>query len=511
MADPEITPPTPLPPSPPVPQRNDPETFEDRFDAGWEYMFDTLRPGIDATAENVYGNALAAQHFAGRAADAETAATQAEEARDAAQGHAEDAEDYKNSAANFAAAAGAAAGVPAMEGKEGMALVVEPGPNPGDPPVAAWGDPVRIGSVIKAAFPPDDRYIETGKTYLQSAYPRLFDVVGVRPDYPVGSRWDAVSGLGSTAFQDGAVLPNGTMVAVGGTQQARRSLDDGQTWALSSGLTGNITGVIAVGESTFLAFGTGINGPYRSTNEGASFALSGYLGENMGVNAATALSDTVVLIQAGGQIRRSTDSGGTWTSLGAAPSGSAPYLFAVSETRALHCSLSGMSESDDAGSTWSAIPGAPANVARLVRVGGVLFGFSPATTSSGGTPARLFRSFDEGKTWQQIAGFSPVSVINTLTECEGRLIAAGTESYVIVSDDLGLSWQTVEFMEGATLGYRGSISTGSTVILLGGWTGTGASAAGRRSVSEFLYDTNTMFHVPYVPSAYGYKSLIKAA
>lgn len=165
MADKPIVPPTPLPESPPVPQRNDPATFEDRFDAGWEYMFEVLRPGIDATAENVYENALAAEERAvaadERATDAESAKQAAEDARDKAQEWAEGvepepgsksakawaenskeyrdgAEAYRDGAAVLAAAAGAAAGTPSMVGQEGKALFVTPGLNPGDPPIPAW-------------------------------------------------------------------------------------------------------------------------------------------------------------------------------------------------------------------------------------------------------------------------------------------------------------------------------------------------------------------------------------
>lgn len=143
MADKPIVAPTPLPDSPPVPQRNDPLTFEDRFDAGWEYMFEVLRPGIDDTAENVYENTLAAEERAvaadERATDAETAKQAAEDARDKAQDWAEGTEPapgaksakgwaqygeaqsqywagqsevFRNSAWDAAAAAGEAAGLP---------------------------------------------------------------------------------------------------------------------------------------------------------------------------------------------------------------------------------------------------------------------------------------------------------------------------------------------------------------------------------------------------------------
>lgn len=101
---------------PPVPQRNDEETFEDRSDAGWEFAFNTLPSYMQDTMDNVHQNAVATNERAlaadQRATDAETAKQAAEDARDAAAVHEQGAEDAKESAWVAAAAAGVSAGLP---------------------------------------------------------------------------------------------------------------------------------------------------------------------------------------------------------------------------------------------------------------------------------------------------------------------------------------------------------------------------------------------------------------
>lgn len=59
-----IVEPVPIPAAPPAPQRNDPETFEERNDAAVEYQFNTLPGAIDQQSEATYQNALAAEEQA---------------------------------------------------------------------------------------------------------------------------------------------------------------------------------------------------------------------------------------------------------------------------------------------------------------------------------------------------------------------------------------------------------------------------------------------------------------
>lgn len=60
---PIVNPPV-IPPAPPAPQRNDPDTFEERNDAAVEYQFNTLPPALNAISQATYDNAVTAMNAA---------------------------------------------------------------------------------------------------------------------------------------------------------------------------------------------------------------------------------------------------------------------------------------------------------------------------------------------------------------------------------------------------------------------------------------------------------------
>lgn len=229
MADTPILPPPAMPVAPPTPQRSDPNTFEEREDAFFDYVGTQMPNAMDAVAANVANNATVALEQARHAAtsasqagdsvtdaahevtkakaEAEKAQTEAAKAKSWAESEgppepgarsaktwAGESEVYRDASAAFAAAAGAAAGMPTMIGQEGKVLTVRPGPAPGDPPSVGWDFSAQVGDVVFSAGDlSGSGFVETGRVYLQSAYPELFAKVGLRADVIAGVKWKSIN------------------------------------------------------------------------------------------------------------------------------------------------------------------------------------------------------------------------------------------------------------------------------------------------------------------------------
>lgn len=540
MADKPIVAPTPLPESPPVPQRNDPLTFEDRFDAGWEYMFEVLRPGIDATAENVYENALAAEERAvaadERATDAESAKQAAEDARGKAQdwaegvepapgsksakGWAEEGESAANSAWAAAAAAGSSAGLPQplVPGKVLGATSTD---------TVGWVDSFKVGDLKYSLQPPGDGWLEVNRSYLQSQYPDLFDFLGLQPSTPVGFDWAPAGALGGNNFvRQIASFPDQNIIVAsvydGSTVTYLRSTDGGMTFAsVSTGAssTNNATGMITFDNGVIL-FTIDFYSVYRSTDFGATWepviSLPG--GPAAGnVRALIKLSDdrALILTTAGGFI--STDYGATWTKIHStvvevqAATEISPGAILTSATSPLLGESRPLAVSYDLGESWSLVPKPRPTfyTTSPIIVDDRGWIYVRDSDSSDGGSSKVYRAKGVGEPWELVLD-APAN-ISALAFSRGTLMAFAnsgtTQRFTYLSRNQGESWN---LLAPSPL----PITSAQPLVaqVSGGVYVAFNNNTGYRSIESFDYDTDEMFFVPAGPvdPSGNFNTLIKA-
>lgn len=519
---------------PPVPQRNDEATFEDRSDAGWEFAFNTLPGYMQDTMDNVHQNAVATNERAlaadQRATDAETAKTAAETAREKAQewaegaepapgsksakGWAEEGESAANSAWAAAAAAGSSAGLPQplVPGKVLGATSTD---------TVGWVDSFKVGDLKYSLQPPGDGWLEVNKTYLQSAYPGLYGVLGIQPSAPVGRKWTT-----------NAITNNSTYYNTAG-------------WAFSNGV------VLFTGRSSDWSL------IYKSTDWGQTFTENPGPSGHAGVpaNSMIGYDDGVTLAIASG-LRRSTDYGDNWTTVPLPTDPGTPVrVLKLSDDSSLVFTTTGVYRSSDQGVTWAKIYTTvlPGISAAAESAPGVIVVSSSGT--DGGISRPMYASFDYGYTWQMIPKPSPTFYTTWFaSDGEGAIYATsadGTDQQntkLFKCSAAGQPWELVFQVPEGSLSYA-LCSLGSVVVLNqlasgvkvwmtrnqaaswglvpnvtlpsridpvfvpvpGGVIVAGGMVA-RKSLQEFAYDTDTMFYVPGGPidDTGNFNTLIKA-
>jgi photosystem II stability/assembly factor-like uncharacterized protein len=245
----------------------------------------------------------------------------------------------------------------------------------------------------------------------------------IRRSTDAGASWSAVSsGVRHDLFDvwgEGA-----TFVAVGGAGTILRSADAGATWSsVASATSDSLLAVWGAG-STLIAVGTA-GTVVRSTDQGASWApvSSGTPFQLAGICGRGSF-----LLAVGTEAVRSEDGGATWVRAGDhwlnAPDAwctrSTLLTFANSVTHTT--ALSAIRRSTDDGRTWLTAIG-------VVFVDFRRFGGIRSTVFAVGYPGLLYRSLDEGATWQSMGS----AVDQTL-----RDVWVGSGRDVIVVGDGGV-------------------------------------------------------------------------
>lgn len=415
-----------------------------------------------------------------------------------------------------------APGLPVITGNAGKALTVT-----ADGLSLEWKDAgQKVGDTLMTARIPDESYLPaTGGTYLQSAYPALFSLVGLIGGN-LGTLYAAVSTL-TSSFAGNAIrkiLPgaNGVWIAVGDGGKLSRSVDDGVTWtALTSGLGAiALSGIGWDGNQTWMICGAS-GAIAKSTDNGATWTSLG------AVTAITtdplkgiALTGDGVVCAASttGRIYRNTAYGvGAWTT-NTANVGLTGYLDIVSDMKNVFVTVTlGVSSSyvssrtsKDKGVTWVGSATLPLNDGTSYR--------SVATDFQGGwviggDKGYLAYSSDNASTWAQItSNFTASDTISAVgSDGLGNWIALG---YVTSG---GAAIQTISPPGPIAFSVRatptGTVSANPVAmgvrsngtIVVGN---TGANAA--RSLPFYTFDKNTQFKVPLLPIYQGLKSYIKA-
>ncbi|WP_312723968.1 WD40/YVTN/BNR-like repeat-containing protein [Stutzerimonas kunmingensis] len=485
-------------PLPPAPTRADaPSDFTAKADAfvaaqvGMVAEFNASAGFVDQRAIDAAASATAAADSATTASQHEQgAADQAALASTARQG----AEDAEQQAQLYAAAAGASAGVPALTGNAGKSLVVK-----SDESGVEWGSASQsIGDILVTARDPGPTFLAAdGGIYLQSAYPELFPLIGLTTD-ALDAPWSSVS-AGMTYYDGGGVATDGegTWIVGGRNGSISRSVDNGATWAVISGIgTATFTGLSAGGNGVWVIIAG--SSAYRSTDNGATWTsvTTGLTGATYGV----ASDGNGVWVAGGynGGMARSTDNGLTW---GLVSSGiGANQIYAVDTDRAGIWVAGGqngiMARSTDNGATWSSVTSGF----------GTQIIYDIATDNSGvwlavGGGGIVSRSADNGATWAAVtSGFGTTIIKGCATDGYGVWYAGGS-STLRVSKDNGLTWGTAS----AGVSNLDKIAAGNDRT----WVLNGSQAVAR--LFPYTYDPTTQFKlVSYPVESAGLTPYIKA-
>jgi hypothetical protein len=268
-----------------------------------------------------------------------------------------------------------------------------------------------------------------------------------------GQTWESL-GLTGTVLWDVAVA--GDLIVVGsllGGQGVLHSGDGGQTWTPAQGLESYA--VMGMGRNphtgTVLASTFTNTGVYRSTDDGASFAMS-----NEGLNAtfivevassptgrvyAAMLGTYEVVPDANVNALTSTDDGGkTWRRTGGVAAHGLTVAADDQGRVLLGTFRQGAWLSEDDGQTFEPIDGlGPDTVVQGMSFGpdGIALA-SVGTIAEAGTSTRLARSTDGGRNWETAA--AGLQANTTAFSDDGHAWAAGNTG-VAHSTDGGASWR----------------------------------------------------------------------
>ena len=253
---------------------------------------------------------------------------------------------------------------------------------------------------------------------------------------------------------------------------------------LSGGSGGQVRAFLAAAPTLYVGSTANLNGVYKSTDGGRTYAATGSALDNQIVWDIEEVSGVVIAALNTG-VARSTDGGANWTIL--PPSAGIPAstqvlaLETVGNAVIAATYLRGAYRSTDAGATWQAAnTGLPANAALYSlheTAGGVIAGGvnrvyrstnagltwtpggvpSPSSLhvvySLAGTDTALYagiydaagpqhgisKSTDGGATWAAASSGLPRAPVNTLLEAGGALFA-GNNAGLFRSTDAGSSW-----------------------------------------------------------------------
>ncbi len=219
-----------------------------------------------------------------------------------------------------------------------------------------------------------------------------------------------------------------------------------------------------VGQTLFAA---GRPSVQRSTDFGRTwrFAMRSESGDD--ISAIGGAGSVVLVGDGGGNLKRSTDAGETWQRMVSPQPGEAITFVTIENGRYLAVTqpltLNGLQPgslwaSDDEGESWQFVP-TPRQVGPFVFVEG-----DTIMTQTFELFTTLMRSFDGGKTWDEVDRF--FSIGNNIIRHSGSLYMY--EDLLLRSDDEGETWETVPTQglnQQGTLQPEALVSDGETLYI----------------------------------------------
>ena len=219
----------------------------------------------------------------------------------------------------------------------------------------------------------------------------------------------------------------------------------GLTWSLKTGnMTDSLVNTLALTGDVLVA-GSDINGAVRSVNHGASWSLANNGIRSVHITAMCSAGNELYTGSPNAGVSCSTDGCASWHFLGLQNYGTtvtavakkAPYLFAARPD--------GIFRKNSADSTWVHLTSYPGTYTNVLAVkDNWLF----AGTELGG----LFRSNDDGNTWQGCNGCFTDSTISDIVVKGNKLFTYVTGDGLYVSNDNGSQWTYL----GWTFGQHGA-------------------------------------------------------
>lgn len=231
---------------------------------------------------------------------------------------------------------------------------------------------------------------------------------------------------------DGIVLMAVTSTTCSSVINIYRSTDNGTTWTPTSGLAGRVITSLVVKGTSFYASApsVGQSGIYRSTDNGLTWQQ---VPSSVSDAGKMFVSDNAIVVAAGNFIWRSVDDGSSWQLV---------YQYALSGTtgfaRAGNSTVfeiggGNLRRSTNNGASWTQITFPGGSTASVSGFGDVVYV---------GASGSVWRSADLGTTWTNVSGTianGPVSVLRY----DGTSLLAGTSSDAVPisrSTDGGASW-----------------------------------------------------------------------
>ncbi len=347
--------------------------------------------------------------------------------------------------------------------------------------IAASGH--QIGDYAHSLRNLGPKYIESGKTYLQSAYPDLFSLVGLVP-IADGVTWTAqTSGFGSDDIYTVA-YGDGLWIAAGPGGELATS-PDGVTWtAQTSGFGSNAINAVAYGGGQWIAVGD--SGFARGSPDGVTWTnQTGGLGFGSGVDINTVAYGDGLWIVAGtsGKLATSPD-GVTWTAQTSGFGSNSINAVAYGGGQWIAAGWSGELATSPDGVTWTAQTSGMGHIYTVA--------YGDGQWIAAGTNGELATSPD-GVTWTaQTSGFGS-NAINAVAYGGGLWIAAGRNGKLATSPD-GVTWT-------AQTSGIGSDDINAVAYGSGLWIAVGEGGK-LATMSIYGYDHETEFFIPDIPGAY---------
>jgi photosystem II stability/assembly factor-like uncharacterized protein len=225
-----------------------------------------------------------------------------------------------------------------------------------------------------------------------------------------------------------------------------RSDDLGATWvAITHGLPAtSITCLLSLDSTdpnTAILVGTGM-GVYASTDAGINWTFTDVGLSNVYVNELLRVGTTLYMCSTYGGVFASNTVGKSWTQMGTGLTNPFATALAFYGTRMFAgtrnfdtIKTAKIFMSTDSAATWHEVLKIPtaANVTCFAQLGSSIY--------AGTTNAGLYRSDDNGNTWDTVNNGLPGLTYSKLVAADGKLIAA-TAGGILTSTDRGLTWKT---------------------------------------------------------------------